>query len=161
MAEKATGITSSNPNAWVATFEASEEAEGHGRLVQIVSLTSGKIDQSVGAPNRTVSTNDSLTITTVSGNILVGDNSFLSIYVEHSQPAGKCLVTPLLCDNDGIVIGSLPSKMSSVGLTLTNATGYLSSCLTWSILSTGSWKIYSHVCELSNSNEVKLWVFTF
>jgi hypothetical protein len=159
-AEQATGIDTSRANAYVATFQASQDADGQTRLVQIISMTAGKIDESVGSATREVISDDSLTLTTVSG-IEVGDNAFLSCYLKHSQETGSCLVTPLLCDNNDNVIGTLETKQSKVGLPLASGSHYLSNSLTWEIMNTGAWKVYPHIYRLSESNEVDVWAFTF
>lgn len=162
MAERSTGINTRNADEWVATFSAAEQADGRTRVVQIVSLTSGKIDSVVGAADRTVSTNDSLNITTFSGNIIVGDNSYLACYVEHSVVTGSCNITPLLCDNQGQVVSTLPTKVSQVVLPTQSGSGnYLTPCLSWDIKGTGAWKIYPHVYNLSAGNTVDLRCYTF
>lgn len=161
MSERSLGINTRNADAWVAAFEASEQAEGYTRAVQVVALTSGKIDQNVGEPIRAVSSNDSNDITTFSGNVEVGDNAFCAIYSRHNQSSGSCIITPLLCDNQGTVIGILDSKYSNVPITLYSGSDYISKPLIWDIKSTGAWKIFPHISELSESNTVKLWVFTF
>jgi hypothetical protein len=158
MSEKATGVITRNADAYIATFEAAEQAEGQIRLVQIISITAGKIPEVVGVPTRHVVNNDSLSITTLSG-YLLGDNSHLVCYVKHKEPGGSCLVTPLLCDNNNQVIGTLESKYSKVSLTLASGTAYLSPCLRWEFLGTGAWSIFPHVCQISEANEIDLWLF--
>jgi hypothetical protein len=99
VAEKSVGIRTTGADAWVATFLASERADGHVRNVQVVAITAGKIED--GVSRLGVSTDDTLDVTTVSGNLLVGDNNYLALYTSHTQPNGSCLVTPLLCDAEG------------------------------------------------------------
>jgi hypothetical protein len=159
--ERGTPIKTTGGDTQVATFRASEDFQGQERVVQIISITSGKTDEDLGSPDRTVSSNDSLDITTISGNVMAGDNSYLACYVRHSQPDGYCLVTPLLCDNDGVVMGTLDSKSSKVMLPVASGTAYISNCLSWRILETGAWKIYPHVADLSDSNSVEMWCYTF
>jgi len=161
MAERSTGINTRNPSDYVATFDAAEQAEGQVRLIQIVSLTSGKIDTAKGSPDRTVASNDSLDLTTTSGDVTVGDNAYLACYTEHSQIDGKCFVTPLLCDNDGEVVGMLPSKESKVTITTYSGSNYFSNCLSWEIRSTGAHKVFMHVSELSTGNSVDMRYFVF
>lgn len=160
MSEKSVGIDTRNADTWVAAFEASETAEGHSRQIQIISMTAGKIDEFVGPATRSVSSDDSLDITTVSG-IEVGDNAYLACFVKHSQEAGSCLVTPLLCDNNDNVVGTLETKQSKVGLPLASGSHYISSSLSWDIKGTGAWKVHPHIYNLSDSNEVSVWAFTF
>lgn len=159
--ERGTPIKTTGGDTQVATFRASQDVEGQERVVQIISLTSGKANESLGPPTRAVSTNDSMDITTISGNVLSGDNAYLACYVRHSQPDGYCLVTPLLCDNDGVVMGTLDSQASKVMLPVASGTNYLASCLSWPILETGAWRIYPHITDLSGSNSIDLWCFTF
>lgn len=161
MSEKATGIISRNADAWVATFEAAEQAEGHSRLIQIVSLTSGKIGTSVGAPTRTVASNDSSDTTTFSGSIVLGDNNAIAAYIQHSQSSGNCIITPLICDNNGAVVGGLNPLRSTTILDLKGASNYyLGNTLIWDIKGSGGWKIWPHVSNLSDSNTIKLWIYT-
>jgi hypothetical protein len=158
--ERSVGLDVRNPNAWVAAFVGAEEADGHERLVQLIALTGGKIDNIVGTPTREVSTNDSFNVATLSGNLTVGDNSALSCYVQHSQLNGSCIVTPLLCDNSGTVIGCLNPQQSRECMTLQSGTGYyISPNLNWDTKGTGAFKIFPHVSNLSVGNDVKLWVF--
>lgn len=159
MTERATGINTRNANEYVATFEASEQISGSSRLIQIVALSSGKIDSSVSSPLRSVSSSDSSEVTTISGSVSAGDNSFFVCYVDHKEKNGSCMITPLLCDNDGLVIGSLPPKTSKANPYLTKNTYYISSCLIWDVKGSGSWKIFPHVMDLSASNNIKLWGF--
>jgi hypothetical protein len=161
MTEHATGINTRNATAYVATQVAAEQADGNTRLLQIVSITAGKITGDAYSSTRTVSSNDSLTVTTISGNILVGDNSRLSCYVQHTQSTGSCLVTPLLCGADGKVIGTLETKQSNVMLPLVSGTNYISNCLSWSIMDTGAWYTYTHIYNLSDNNTVTVSSYTF
>jgi hypothetical protein len=159
--ERSTGINTRNANEYVATFLASEQAEGHDRVIQIISITSGKIDESFSSPSRTVSSDDSLDISTVSGNVVVGDNAYFACYVKHSKDRGNCLITPILCDNEGKAIGILPPKKSEVLLTLYSGSSYFSPCLSWDVKDTGCWKVFPHVSGLSDGDIVDIWVFTF
>ena len=159
--ERGTPIKTTGGDTNVATFRASEDFQGQERVVQIISMTSGKVSEDIGSPDRSVSVNDSLDITTISGNVLAGDNSYMACYLRHSQSNGQCLVTPLLCDNNGVVMGSLESKSSKVMLPVASGGYYLANCLSWPILETGAWKIYPHVTDLSDSNSVEMWCFTF
>jgi hypothetical protein len=159
--EKSTGIKTTGANEYVATFKASESAEGHDRVIQIVSIASGKIDESLGSPTRNISSNDSMDITTISGNITIGDNSYLAVYPRHSQSNGSCLITPLLCDNEGVVIGCLETKSSSVMLPAASGTNYIANCLSWAVIETGAWKLYPHVSNLSSSDTIDLWCYVF
>jgi hypothetical protein len=161
MSEKSVGINTRNADAYVAAFEAAEQADGYTRNIQIVGLTAGKIDQNLGDPDKIVSSNDSNNITTITGSIETGDNAYCAIYPRHSQSAGSCVVTPLLCDNQGTVVGMLDSKYSNVPITMYSGSDYISKPLIWDIKSTGAWKIYVHISELSDSNTVKLWIYTF
>jgi hypothetical protein len=161
MGEKSTGIKTTNADTYVATFLASEEAEGKQRVVQIISLTAGKVDSSLGSPARTVSFNDSSDISTLTGNIEVGDNYYLACYVRHSQLNGSCLVTPVLCDNNGTPMGLLESKKSQVQLTVTSGIDYFSKCLSWEVAGTGAWKINAYISDLSVGNSIQLWCYTF
>ena len=160
MSESLTGISTVNADAYVATKSAAEVIGGKTGVIQLIGLTAGKIDQSVGSPLRTVSTSDSFDVTTFSGSVLIYDDSFLACYIEHSQLNGSCLVTPLLCDNGGVVIGCLPSRQSQVNLPLQKGSYYISNCLSWDIKDTGAWKGFIHISNLSSSNTVKLWSFT-
>jgi hypothetical protein len=160
MPERSIGITSRAPTDFVAAFTAAEQADGESRLIQIISLTAGKISDTVGAPLRIVSVNDTMDVSTLTGDVIVGDNSYASIYVQHSQPTGSCLVTPLLCDGAGTVIGCLSPKQSQVCLTLQSGTGsYMSSNLNWDVKGSGAIKIFPHVSGISAGDEIKLWVF--
>jgi hypothetical protein len=159
MAEQATGISTRNPDTWVATFEGSEIVGGHTRQIQVVGITTGKI--AGGLSRLSVSTNDSMDVTSVSGSVVVGDNSHLVCYVTHTQNNGACLVTPLLCDNDGVVIGYLPPKISNVKVPVQKSGKYLSICLSWEVMSTGAWKIFPLVSELSDGNSVDVYTYTF
>ena len=159
--ENSVGIKTTGADTYVAAFTAAEQAEGKSRVVQIISLTSGKMDPLVGSPTRGVSVNDTLDITTVTGSVSVGDNAYFACYLRHTQPAGSCLVTPLLCDDGGTVVGCLPSKISRVMLPVASGTNYISNCLSWPVMETGAWKIYPHVTDLSLSNTVDMWCFTF
>jgi len=155
------GIVTRNADSYVARFEASEKVDGVPRAVQIISLTAGKIDSSVGAETRSVVSDDTLDVTTLSGSILVGDNAYLGCYVLHSSRNGSCIVTPLLCDSNGVVIGKLSSKETKVDIEFIKSGEYLSTCLIWDIRSCGAWKIFPHVYNLSSGNSVKLWVYTY
>ena len=159
MTERATGINTRNSNEYVATFEAAEQVSGSSRLIQIVALSSGKIDTTVSSPLRSISSSDSLDVTTLSGNINTGDNSFFVCYIDHKEKNGSCVVTPLLCDNDGSIVGNLPPKTSKANPYLIKGTYYISSCLIWDIKGSGSWKLFPHVMDLSASNDIKLWGF--
>ena len=159
--ERGTPIKTTGGDTQVATFRGSEDFQGQERVVQIISITSGKTNEGLGSPDRTVSIDDSLDITTISGSITAGDNSYLACYIRHSQPDGYCLVTPLLCDNDGVVMGTLDSKPSKVMLPVASGSHYLSNCISWPILETGAWKIYPHITDLSYSNSVDVWCYTF
>jgi len=159
MTNRSVGINTQNADNWVAAITAAEEADGHTRLIQLISVVAGKIDESIGSPARTVASNDSLDITTVSGNVLVGDSSYMSMYIQHSQEDGSCLVTPLLCDNDGVTIGCLDSKVSRVSAPLKTGSYYLSSHLSWDIRETGAYKCFPHIYNLSSSNIIKCWIF--
>jgi hypothetical protein len=159
--EKSVGIKTTGADTYVAAFSAAEQAEGQNRVVQIISLAAGKVSSSLGAATRSVSSNDSLDMSLITGDMVVGDNSFFACYLGHSQSNGSCLVTPLLCDNDGLVIGTLESRVSRVMLPVVNGAKYMSNCLSWPILETGAWKIYAHITDLSGSNVVDIWCFTF
>lgn len=161
MAERATGISTANANEYVATFTASEEAEGQTRLIQIISLAGGKIEAAKPSAMRSVSSDDSYDLTTVSGDLLLGDNAFIACYTEHSELTGNCLITPLLCDNDGVVMGVMPTKKSQVSLPVYGSSNYYSNCLSWEVRETGAWKAYLHVSALSDSNTVELRYFSF
>jgi hypothetical protein len=161
MAERGTGIKTTGADTYVATFDASEQGDGHSRVVQVISLTAGKVSPTMGSPTRSVSSNDSLNMTTISGNINVGDNSYFACYLRHSQPNGYCLVTPLLCDDNGTVMGSLESKASRVMLPVASGSNYMSPCLSWPVLETGAWTIYPHVTDLSSGNSISMWCYTF
>jgi len=163
MPEKSIGINTSNADEYVAAFEASEQADGHTRAIQIIATTAGKVDETIGSADRTVSSNDSLDVTAVSGNIIVGDNAYFACYLAHSESNGSCLVTPLLCDNDGNVIGTLEPKQSDVnqGIPLVSSSAYLSRCLVWEVMTTGAHKLYPHVYNLSDSNSIDMWCFTY
>jgi hypothetical protein len=161
MTERATGIKTTGADTFVATAEASEQAEGKTRLILIISLAAGKVSSSLGAATRSVPSNDSLDMSLITGDIVVGDNSFFACYLGHSQSNGSCLVTPLLCDNDGLVIGTLESRVSQVMLPVVSGTKYMANCLSWPILETGAWKIYAHITDLSSSNTIDIWCYTF
>ena len=161
MTERAVGYDARNSTEYVAAFVASEEADGHTRLIQIMSVTAGKVDEDIGDPYRIVSTNDSMDVDSLSGNLEVGDNSYLTCYIHHSEPTGSCLITPLLCDNNGVVVGTLEPRQSNVCLTMQSGTGYyMSNNINWDIKGTGAYSIFPHVSNLSSSNIVKLWVFS-
>lgn len=159
--ERGTGIKTTGADTYVATFRASREVAGQERVVQIISLTSGKVSDSLGDSTRSVSVDDSMDVTTLSGSVPIGDDAYLACYLRHSQPNGQCLVTPLLCDNNGTVMGTLHSKTSKVMLPVASGSNYLANCLSWPILETGAWSIFPHVSDLSQSNTVDLWCFTF
>ena len=161
MTERALGISTRSATDYVAAFTAAESADGQIRQVQLIGLTAGKIDATVGAAGRIVSSNDAMDITTLSGNTLINDSHYLAIYVQHTQPNGSCLVTPLLCDSTGRVMGSLESKVARVTLPLASGTNYIANCLVWPVLETGAWTVFSHVSNLSSNNTVSVWVFTF
>jgi hypothetical protein len=159
MAEKSTGIKTTGADTYVATQQAAEQAEGQSRVVQIISMTAGKIE--TGISRLGVSSNDAMDVTSVSGSLVAGDNMYLACYVNHSQSNGSCLVTPLLCDNDGVVLGYLDPKVSSVKVPVINVTNYLSVCLSWEVMSTGAWKLFPLVSELSDGNSVDVYAYTF
>jgi hypothetical protein len=159
LTEKAVGINTRNADQYVAAFVASEQVDGHDRLTQIVSLTAGKVG--TGDFRLSVSTNDSEDVTTISGNLLVGDNNYLVFYTQHIQPNGCCLLTPLLCDSGGTVIGYLPPKLSSVQMPVTVSGKYLSACLSWAVMSTGAYYIYPLITGLSGGNSVDVYAYTF
>ena len=157
--ERSTGIKTTGADTYVATSDASEQAESHIRVIQIISMTAGKIE--TGVTRSGVSSDDSWDVTTVSGDLIAGDNKYLGCYVEHTQSSGECLITPLLCDSDGIVIGYLPPKLSEVKVPIEKGGKYLSICLSWEVMSTGAWKIYPHVSGLSVNNTVSIDAYTF
>lgn len=159
--ERKTGIRTTGADSYVATFRASEDVDGGERLVQIISMTSGKIDESIGASTRSVSSDDSLDLTTLSGSVQIGDDGYFACYVRHSQKNGQCLITPLLCDNNGVVIGALNSKTSKVMLPVASGSNYIANCLSWPVMETGAWRIFPHVADLSDANSVQMWCFTF
>jgi hypothetical protein len=159
--ERGTPIRTTGGDTNVATFTASELVGGQERIVQIISLTAGKIPEFLPPATRSVSSDDTMDITTVSGNVVVGDNSILAVYPQHSQPTGSCLVTPLLCDNGGNVVGCLNTQAAKVMLPVVSGIAYFSPCLTWSIMNTGAWYVYPHISELSSGNDVNIWCFTF
>lgn len=159
MTEQATGIKTVGADTYVGTFLASEQADGKTRVIQIISMTAGKIE--TGLDRIGVSSDDSWDVTSVSGSLIAGDNNYLGCYVEHTQPSGKCLVTPLLCNNDGIVIGYLPPKISDVKVPVQKSGKYLSICLSWEVMSTGAWKIYPHISGLSDGNSVDVYSYTY
>jgi hypothetical protein len=161
MAERATGITVKNPTDYVATQLAAEQAEGHSRVIQIISVAAGKIESGSNSSYREVSSDDSYTVTTVSGNIDIGDNAYLSCYIKHSDANGSCLVTPLLCNSEGAVLGHLDPRISSVGLPVASGSYYLAPCLTWNVMSTGAWKLYPHISKLSAGNSIQINSYTF
>lgn len=159
--ERAVGIKTVGADTYVAAQNAAEQAEGKTRVLQIVSLAAGKVDSSLGSPARTCSTNDSSDLTTITGDIDVGDNFYLACYLRHSQSTGSCLVTPILCDGAGTPMGLLESKRSQVQLTVVSGTDYFSKCLSWEVAGVGAWKIYPHVTDISTDNTVNLWCYTF
>jgi hypothetical protein len=159
--EKSVGIKTTGADTYIATFKAAEEADGRERLIQIISLSSGKISETLGAAPRSVAADDSLDVSGITADFVVGDNAYFACYLKHSEPNGYCLITPLLCDNEGHVIGCLETKASQVKLPILDGSDYLSTCLSWPILETGAWKIYAHVTDLSVSNIVDVWCFTF
>jgi hypothetical protein len=162
MTERAVGIKTTGADTYVAAFLASEQADGQNRIIQIISLASGKFDATIGAATRSISSSDSLDVSGLLGDIVVGDNAYFACYAKHSRASGSCLVTPLLCDDDGVIVGKLESKKSQVQIALDDGSGhYLSNVLSWNILGTGAWKLYAHVADLSDSNSVDLWCFTF
>jgi hypothetical protein len=161
MTERATGIKTTGADTYVATADASEQADGKTRVIQIISLAAGKVSSALGIATRSVSSNDSWDMSLITGDMVVGDNSFFACYLGHSQNNGSCLVTPLLCDDDGLVIGTLESRTSRVMLPVVNGTKYMASCLSWPILETGAWKIYAHITDLSDSNTIDIWCYTF
>lgn len=161
--ERGTGIKTTGADTYVATFKASQDVGGQERMVQIISLTSGKITDQVSTPTRSsVSVDDSMDTTTLSGMLQVGDDSYFACYTQHSEQTGQCLITPLLCDNYGNVVGVLNSKKAQVRLPVTVSGGaYLANCVSWPVLETGAWQIFPHVTDLSDSNSVDMWCFTF
>jgi hypothetical protein len=159
--ERAVGIKTVGADTYVAAQNAAEQAEGKTRVLQIVSLAAGKVDSSLGSPARTLSTDDSSDLTTITGDIAIGDNFYLACYLRHSQSDGSCLVTPILCDDAGTPMGLLESKRSQVQLTVTSGTDYFSKCLSWEVAGAGAWKIYPYVTDISIDNTVNLWCYTF
>jgi hypothetical protein len=159
MAEKSTGIKTTGADTYVATQQAAEQAEGQSRVVQIISMTAGKIE--TGVSRLGVSSNDAMDVTSVSGSLVSGDNMYLACYVDHAQSNGSCLITPLLCDNDGSVLGYLAPKVSTVKIPVTKSGKYLSVCLSWEVMSSGAWKLFPLVSELSNGNSIDVYAYTF
>lgn len=159
MTEQATGIKTTGADTYVGTFLASEQADGKTRVIQIISMTAGKIE--TGTTRSNVSFDDSWDVTTVSGDLIAGDNKYLGCYVEHTQSNGKCLITPLLCDDSGVVIGYLPPKVSDVKVPVEKSGSYLSVCLSWEVMSTGAWKIYPHISGLGEGDVVTVYAYTF
>jgi|WetSurMetagenome_2_1015567.scaffolds.fasta_scaffold367686_2 hypothetical protein len=159
MTERSVGIKTTGATDYVAAFTASEQADSHNRVVQIIAMTAGKID--TGLSRLGVAANDSMDITSVSGSLVVGDNSRFACYIEHSQSNGTCLVTPLLCDNDGVALGYLPAKSSSADMSIVKSGKYLSPCLSWEILNTGAWKIHPLIFGLSDGNNIDVYSYTF
>jgi len=161
VSESAVGIKTVGADTYVAAYTAAEQADGKTRVVQIISLTAGKVDSSLGSPTRSVSSNDSADISALTGDIEVGDNYYLACYVRHSQPTGSCLVTPILCDNQGTPMGLLESKRSQVQLTVTSGIDYFSKCLSWEVAGAGAWRINAYISDLSVGNSIQLWCYTF
>lgn len=161
MAELSTGITVRSPTDYVATQQAAEQAEGHNRVIQITSMAAGKIEIGNNYSTRSVSSDDGYDMTTVSGSHIVGDNNYLACYVKHASSNGSCLITPLLCNQDGAVMGHLDPKMSTVGLPVASGSYYLAPCLSWNIMQTGAWKLYMHVSRLNAGNSIQLDAYTF
>jgi hypothetical protein len=161
VSEQSVGIVTTGANEYVAAFTASQQADGKDRVIQLIAVVAGKIDESVTSPTRSVSSDDSLDMSTVSSPTLIGDERYIGVYIKHSEPDGKCLVTPLLCDNNDAVIGTLETKESKVQLPMASGSHYLSSCLSWEIMSTGAWKCFPHIYNLSDSNAVDVWMFTY
>jgi hypothetical protein len=159
MVDRAVGISTKNADEYVAAFTAFEQVEGHTRLVQLVGITSGKIPDDIGSPIRTVITDDPLDVTTVSGIMIVDDNSSIVCYAQHSQPDGICLVTPLLCDATKVV-GCLPSKKSQTALGITTSGNYISTGLSWDIKGAGAVSVFPHISGLSAGNSISLWIFS-
>lgn len=54
MGQESIGIKTTGADHYVAAFTASEQAEGQTRVIQLVSIVSGKIDQSLRSPSRSV-----------------------------------------------------------------------------------------------------------
>jgi hypothetical protein len=158
MTEKAIGISIRSPNEWIAAFEGSEVVDGHPRQIQVVSLAAGKIESGI---NRSVSVDDSNDTTTLTGDLTVGDSSYLAAYIKHSEANGSCLVTPLLCNSGGAAIGHLPPRFSNVTVPVVSGTAYLSHCLTWEVMATGAYSLYMHVSQLSAGNTIDLNAYTF
>jgi hypothetical protein len=159
--EKSVGVKTIGADTYIAAFSAAEQAESKSRVVQIIGLTAGKILETPGLATRSVTSDDSADVSAIVGDIEIGDNSYLACYVVHAGLNGSCLLTPLLCDNDGSVIASLDSKVSRVMLPIYNGSGYLSNCLSWPVLETGAWKVFVHVTDLSTSNTIDIWCYTF
>jgi hypothetical protein len=158
MTERSTGITVRNPTDYIATQLAAEQAEGRSRLIQIVSLAAGKIETGI---SRSVAADDSNDTTTLTGDLTVGDSSYLACYVKHSEASGSCLVTPLLCNVAGAAIGHLPPRYSNVTVPVVSGTAYLSHCLTWEVMTTGAYSLYMHVSQLSAGNTIDLNAYAF
>lgn len=161
VSDRAAGINTRNADAWVAAITASEEVNGHERLLQNITVTAGKVSEQLGATTRSVFSNDTLDITTITGSVSIGDDGYFGCYIRHSQSNGSCLVTPLLCDNNGVVMGSLDSKKSYVSLPVASGTNYISNCLVWDIKNTGTWKVFPHIYSLSDSNAIDMWCYTY
>jgi len=160
MADRSVGIRTSGADTYVAAFTAAEQAEGKERVVQLTGLTAGKVSENLANSIRTVISDDVYDATTFSGSIVIGDSAYLTCYLRHSRSDGECLVTPLLCDNYGIVMGCLDSQKSKVMLPVVSGTSYLSNNLSWAVMETGAWKVFVHVSGLSAANSVDLWAFT-
>jgi hypothetical protein len=158
MTERAVGITIRNPTDYIAAQLAAEQVEGHQRLIQVISITAGKIETGI---NRSVSEDDSNDTTTLTGDLTVGDSAYLAAYVKHSEATGSCLVTPLLCNSEGAAIGHLPPRYSNVTVPVVSGTTYLSHCLTWEVMATGAYSLYMHVSQLSAGNTIDLNAYTF
>jgi len=158
--ERSVGINTTNATDYVAAFIASEQADGHSRQIQIIAFTGGKIDSTVGSQTRSVTSNDSDNLEYISDTVAVGDDCYLGCYIKHSEPSGSCVVTPLLCDAGGGVIGVLEPK-KSVAIPVASGSHYLSTCLTWQIMGTGAWRVYPHINKLSESNSVDVWLYSY
>ena len=162
MSDRSTGIVTRNPTDYVATQDASEQAESHSRVIQIISMTAGKIASGTNSLSRLgVTINDAMDVSSVTATMVAGDNSRLACYVQHSQSNGSCIVTPLLCDATGDPIGTLEPKVSRVMVPVINAGQYLSVCLDWSIMNTGAWYLYFNISQISSGNSVNLYAYTF
>lgn len=161
--EKGISIADQTGGVPVATRDALETTESESsRVIQLVDFASRQLGRVAHRSGLTGA--DGADVATVAGlssaKITVGDKSTLVVHCEVSPAANfkSCILTPVVYDSSGVIVGILQSKQTGIGdVTIYNGIGQgkgLLPALAWDVY--GAPVVSVHVTAVEKTGAILL-----